>query len=49
MEKLQGSEAQKFVTWLTMIKSMLPKSMTISEAQEIFVRKREDEKREEKQ
>jgi len=45
---LSGVEAQKFVAWLTMIKGFLPKSMTISEAQEIFMRKRSEEKNEKK-
>lgn len=46
VEPLHGKEAEKFVAWLTMIKGFLPKSMTISEAQEIFMRKRDDEKKE---
>lgn len=46
VEPLHGEEAQKFVAWLTMIKGFLPKSMEISEAQELFMRKRDDEKKE---
>ncbi len=46
VEPLYGKEAEKFVTWLTMVKGFLPKSMTISEAQEIFMRRRDDEKKE---
>jgi hypothetical protein len=43
---LKGTEAEKFVAWLTMIKGFLPKSMPLSEAQEIYMRKRgEDKKR----
>lgn len=45
-ETLKGTEAEKFVAWLTMIKGFLPKSMPLSEAQEIFMRKRADEKKE---
>lgn len=45
---LSGEEAQKFMVWLTMIKGFLPKSMTIAEAQNIFMRKRDDEKKESK-
>lgn len=45
-EPLRDEEAQKFVAWLTMIKGFLPKSMSIAEAQEIFMRKRADEKKE---
>jgi hypothetical protein len=45
-EVLKGKEAEKFVAWLTMIKGFLPKSMPLSEAQEIFMRKRDDEKKE---
>lgn len=45
-EPLRDEEAQKFVAWLTMIKGFLPKSMPLSEAQEIFMRKRADEKKE---
>lgn len=45
-ELLHGKEAEKFVVWLTMIKGFLPKSMTIGEAKKIFMRKRDDEKKE---
>ena len=41
---LKGTEAEKFVAWLTMIKGFLPKSMPLSEA--IYMRKRADEKKE---
>jgi hypothetical protein len=43
---LKGTEAEKFVAWLTMVKGFLPKSMPLSEAQEIYMRKRADEKKE---
>ncbi len=45
MDALIGKEAEKFVAWLTMVKGFLPNNMTILEAQKIFIRKREDEKK----
>lgn len=45
-QMLKGNEAQKFVAWLTMVKGFLPKSMPLSEAQEIFMRKQDDEEKE---
>lgn len=46
---LKGTEAEKFVAWLTMVKGFLPKSMPLSEAQEIYMRKRIDEKEQSKE
>lgn len=46
IQVLKGTEAEKFVAWLTMVKGFLPKSMPLSEAQEIYMRKRADEKKE---
>ncbi|MDE1829558.1 MAG: hypothetical protein KGI25_04480 [Thaumarchaeota archaeon] len=48
MSKLQGEKAQKFVAWLACIKGFLPKSMTIEEASDIFLRRCADEEKEAK-
>lgn len=43
MTKLDGEKAQKFVAWLACVKGYLPKSMTLEEASQIFLRRWEDE------
>lgn len=48
MQKIQGKDAEKFVTWLTMVSRFLPKNMTIEEAQGIYMRKMAEEKSGEK-
>jgi hypothetical protein len=49
MKKIQGKEAEGFVTWLTMVSRFLPQNMTIEEAQNIYMRKIEEEKSGEKE
>lgn len=39
MNSLSGKKAQDFVKWLDLIKGLLPDSMTIDEAAEIFERR----------
>lgn len=46
MNILHGDKAASFVAWLSCAKGFLPKSMTLEEACEIFLRKLEDEKEE---
>lgn len=43
MSKLEGETAQKFVAWLACVSGFLPKSMTIEEAAEIFLRRAKEE------
>lgn len=43
MTKLDGEKAQKFVAWLACVKGYLPKSMTLEEASQIFLRRWDDE------
>lgn len=43
---LKEKEAEKFIEWLNLIKNFLPKTMTLSQAREIFLRKQQDEKNE---
>ncbi|HHT9109558.1 MAG TPA: hypothetical protein ACFYDZ_00195 [Candidatus Brocadiaceae bacterium] len=49
MDKIQGKDAQKFMVWLTMVSAFLPKNMSLEEAQSIFLRKRQEEKGDEKE
>lgn len=48
MSKLHGEKANKFIAWLAVVKGFLPKSMTLEEASNIFLRKLEDEEKEKK-
>ncbi len=48
MAMLKGVEAAKFVAWLAVVKGFLPKSMSIEEASNIFLRRCEDEEKEAK-
>ncbi len=43
MSKIIGDKANKFLAWLACIQGLLPKSMTITEASEIFLRRCKDE------
>lgn len=43
MSTIQVEKAKKFVAWLACVKGFLPKSMTINEASEIFLRRCADE------
>ncbi len=47
MSILQGEKAQKFISWLSCIKGFLPKSMSIKEASELFLRYYKDLEKEE--
>lgn len=48
MSKLTGDKATKFVAWLAVIKGFLPKSMSIEEASDIFLRRCADDEKEAK-
>lgn len=43
MSILKGDKAAQFVAWLSLIKGFLPKSMSIEEASQIFLRRCADE------
>jgi hypothetical protein len=46
MSILQGDMSSKFVAWLSVVKGFLPKSMSIEEASQIFLRRCEDMEKE---
>ena len=43
MNILKGDKATQFVAWLSVVKGFLPKSMSIEEASQIFLRRCKDE------
>ena len=43
MNILKGEKATQFVAWLSVVKGFLPKSMSIEEASQIFLRRCKDE------
>lgn len=48
-EGLKGDKATKFVAWLSVVKGFLPKSMSIEEAMQIFLRRCADEEKDKEQ
>lgn len=46
MATMSSDKATRFYAWLQCISAYLPKSMTISEASSIFLRRCEDEQKE---
>lgn len=47
MSILKGDKATEFIAWLACIKGFLPKSMTIEEASDIFLRRCAEREKEE--
>lgn len=49
MSSIQGEKATKFISWLACVKGFLPRSMTIKEASDIFLRRYSEDEQNEKE